>query len=269
MEAPAPAETQTEEQPALTAEGVDTLQAIEEALERGELSPDRAALTAARTAQRLTQEQERRAREGELMRRALAERFAGLSPLRESSGEASSQEAQRALAALRRALAHGDAREAAQAWERFSDTLARSRGASEDERAALARDLASLRNELEELRRRDAADPSDDAAAPLTDAGVSPEKAQQLLEEYSDPESLRKALEQEGFDPLAAERLAEEALEQQQRAAAQRQAEEAVRALQHGVEEAERKARSPEDNDSAERSPAEARRRPEHSAQQQ
>ncbi len=123
------------------------------------------------------------------------------------------------------------------------------------EREKLARDLRSLAQHLEapepaepqaepDAEAPQEPSPPDAAAEYLREQGLSEPDAQELSA-LPDRESLRQALQDRGFDPMTADRIAEETLEEQRREAASQAAEQSLRDVAEAMQETADEIESP------------------------
>lgn len=204
----------------------EVLDALSKQLLEGSKSADEARADAVehlnQTAEELAREAERRA----LKEQAARELFNSL------SGK-NAQDSQSAADALLERLASGDLAGAAEAARNLEQQLDQM---SEAERRAVAEHLEKSAQELEEAAaeaERRAAEQAEADREPLEQQGVPPEDAADLQNE-TDPDAIRQALEEKGVDPETAERLAQEAA----RRNAERQAkEEAAKEARESAED--------------------------------
>ncbi len=114
-------------------------------------------------------------------------------------------------------------------------------GLPEAEREQLAKDLRTLADHLNEPEAMDAPPeeaqtPRDAAAEYLREQGLSEPDAAEIAD-LPDEESMRQALEDRGFDPMTADRLAEQAMEEREQRQAAEAAEESMRNLAEALNE--------------------------------
>lgn len=232
----------TPESPTLDTAAARRLEALEELqkeLAAGAVEPEKAREEAADALQQLAGSMESAAQQAQRASDALRERLARAGS-RSGDGAATS--------GLTQSLRRGDIAEAA---EQAESLMSRLDEMSPEERAELARALEQLAQDLEELNRQTAEQGAPASAPDGADAqrsraeedlvrqGIDRQKAEELARQ-TDPEPIRKELEDRGVDPASARRLAdriaEENRQKQAEEEARRQAEELSRSLRDAAD---------------------------------